>query len=151
MVTPSILPCVLTPSCARKIRLASLAWVLPLVLLVSGLAQSAVMFCSMQGAVMTSGCCCHSSSPKIDVSEEPAFAPEVKSQDCCDVVASAPQATFAVLLPNFAFDPPVPLPALRWWMFVSPALPKPSASAVFVGPLRPPQSPLIVLKHAFLI
>lgn len=125
-----------------------MAWVLPLVLLVSGLAQSAAMFCRMQGVVAAKACCCAEAARGLQV-EPPTST--VHRQGCCESMSVNQDQLLAVVTPHFEIDPPVWSAGFVTAILAPQTCGAPLRVATQGHPPQPPNRPLVVLKHAFLI
>lgn len=132
----------------RSSIFALAAWILPLLLLASWGNAEAAMFCRMQGAVVRSGCCCPSPAVGSPDGSSPFASATLKAADCCETtVAQAPLAADANLPVVDALAAPVQILSFRLEVPVTSTVPQSFESTA----RRSRGSPLVLLKHAFLI
>lgn len=132
----------------RSSIFALAAWILPLLLLASWGNAETAMFCRMQGAVVRSGCCCPPPAGAMGESSASFAKATLEAADCCDTtVAPAPLAADANLPVIDGLAAPVEV--LSFLLDVP--LPSTVPQSLKSTAPRSRGSPLVLLKHAFLI
>jgi|GEM_PF-6260785 len=135
----------------RKSLLALVAWVLPLVMVVSWASGAVGMFCQAQGALVRSGCCCGpvmSDAQSAGAQRDEQTA--VQDAECCETqVAQAPVVVPAdsSLSPQLA-----PVVLVLCLQLDSQLAPSSAGRGWAASPVPRAQGrPIVLLKHAFLI
>ena len=124
------------------------AWILPLLLLASWGNAEAAMFCRMQGAVVRSACCCPPPAVRLAEDSKSSAGATFEAAQCCDTtVAPAPRTEDAELPVVDALGAPLHVLSFRLEAPLACKVPQSSGSTA----TRSRGSPLVLLKHAFLI
>jgi hypothetical protein len=135
----------------RKSLFALVAWVLPLVMVMSWASGAAGMVCQAQGALVRSGCCCGPvNSDAQAAGAQRGDQSSVEDAECCETqVAQAPFVLPADLSLSPQLAPVVRLLCLQLDGLFESSLPQGDWAALPV--LRAQGKPIVLLKHAFLI
>jgi hypothetical protein len=135
----------------RKSPFALMAWVLPLVMVISWASGAAGMVCQAQGALVRSGCCCGPvNSDAQSAGAERGQQSSLQDAECCETqVAEAPVVVPADLSLSPQISPAVQVLCLQLDGQLAPASPPGGWAALLVP--RAQGKPIVLLKRAFLI